>query len=321
MPSLIQEFKDSIKSPDTEEKLDLAFYRPMGFIIAKVAHLFHMGPSALSLLGLFSGWGAAYFFYQYNQADNSISSLLPTSSPLTYFLWATVLFLLSGIFDSSDGQLARISGQSSKLGLILDGICDSLVTISIYVAGTIPFILQHGWLFAIFSIVALLFHSNQCAILDFYHREYAFFGYGKTEGDTYWNPSVEEALKTIEQAPTTKERVMNKLRLNWIKQQQMLSTRTTAQRIDMRKIVTDLNHPLHSKLKEEYRRLNKPMLPVWRLIGTNAHTVMLIIAFYFHRFDLGLLIFDFFIFNLVILIAAQLQKRQDRKLFTALQIK
>ncbi len=308
MSSLIQEFKDSIKSPDTEEKLDLAFYRPLGFLIAKIANLFHLGPSALSLMGLFAGWIAAYCFYQY----------FATPTKLSYFIWGTTLFLLSGIFDSSDGQLARISGKSSKLGLILDGICDSLVTIGIYVAGSIPFVQHYGWGFAIFSFIALLFHSNQCAILDFYHREYAYFGYGKTENDTYWNPSVEEALKTIAQAPTTKEKIMNKLRLNWIKQQQMLSTRTTQQRLALRKIITDINHPLYGKLKENYRRLNKPMLPIWRLIGTNAHTIMLITAFYFHRFDLGLLLFDYIIFNLVILIAAQLQKRQDQKLFQAI---
>lgn len=307
MPSIIQEFKESIKTPDTEEKLDLAFYRPLGFIIAKIAHVLRMGPSALSLLGLFAGWASAYLYFQ-------------NTSNLQTFIIASALFLLSGIFDSSDGQLARISGQSSKLGLILDGICDSLVTVGIYVAASAPFIQVYGWGFALFAFIALLLHSNQCAILDFYHREYAYFGYGKTEADSYWNPTVSEALDTIEKAPCAKERIMNKLRLNWIKQQNMLSTRTDEQRYALKKIITDLNHPLHTKLKEEYRKLNKSMLPIWRLIGTNAHTIMLITSFYFHRSDLGILIFDYFLFNVVILVAAQIQKRRDDKLLKSLGI-
>jgi phosphatidylglycerophosphate synthase len=303
---IIQEFKDSIKTPDTEEKLDLVFYRPLGFVIAKIANLLHIGPSALSIMGLFAGWGAAYLYWQ--QSDE-----------LSLFILASALFLLSGIFDSSDGQLARISGQSSKLGLILDGICDSLVTISIYAAAAAPFIGKYGWGFALFTFIAALFHSNQCAILDFYHREYAYFGYGKTENDTYWNPTVSEAKKNIANSKTWKEKIMNSLRLNWIKQQAMLSTRTDEQRLFMRSIILDLNHPLHGKLKSEYRRLNKPMLTVWRMIGTNAHTIMLITFFYFKRTDLGLFLFDYLFFNIVILIAAQIQKRRDDELFKILK--
>ncbi len=305
---LIQEFRDSIKTPDTEEKLDLVFYRPLGFLIAKLAHLLHMGPAALSILGLIAGWISAYLYFQ-------------NSDEISIFLLASGLFLLSGIFDSADGQLARIANKSSKLGLILDGICDSLVTVSIYSAAAYPFIAIHGWGFAVFTFIAALFHSNQCAILDFYHREYAYFGYGKVEGDSYWNPSIKEAQQSVDSATSLKERLMNKIRLNWIKQQHMLSTRTDAQRRALKIIITDLNHPLNSKLKTEYKRLNKPMLPIWRLVGTNAHTIMLIIAFYFHRTDLGLLFFDYILFNIVIFIAAQIQKRKDDQLFEILKIK
>ena len=307
MEKFIQEFKDSIKSPDTEERLDLAFYRPLGFIIAKIANLIKVTPSMLSLAGLFSGlWAAHLYFHHHGEFQ--------------YFLAASALFLLSGIFDSADGQLARISENSSKLGLILDGICDSLVTISIYIAGAAPLIEVYGGWFALFAFIGALFHSNQCAILDFYHREYAYFGYGKTEEDDYWNPSKIEAQKAIINSKSRTEKIMNTIRGSWIKQQQMLTTRTDEQRFKLKEIINDPNHDLYEKLQKEYRLLNKKMLSVWRLIGTNAHTMMLIGAFYFHRFDLYLLIFDFFLFNFVIFIAGYFQKKQDEKLFKILEI-
>lgn len=306
LAALLSEFRSSIKSPDTEEKLDLLLYRPCGFIIAKIAWAFRMTPTMLSLLGLAFGFlGALYFLDIKSNASLSLASFF---------------FVLSGIFDSSDGQLARLSNQSSKLGLILDGICDSLVTIAVYAACAWPFLEQYGPWFVLVVIVALYLHSCQCAILDFYHREYLYFGYGKTQSDTYWNPSIADGLRLIEESLSFKEKVMNKLRFTWIRKQQWLTSRTDAQRIRMREKILSLPSAEKENFMIEYRKHNLWLLPYWRLIGVNAHTALIIYFMFQRRFDIFLLAFDLVVFNLIIFVVNGMQKKSDRRFFKKVRL-
>lgn len=303
---LLNEFKSSIKSPDTEEKLDLVLYRPSGFLIAKISNAFLMTPTMLSILGLISGLLASYYYTFV--ADQ------------TSLVIASFLFVLSGIFDSADGQLARISNQSTKLGLILDGICDSFVTIAIYIACSIPFVNHYGAPFAILVCLGLYLHSCQCAILDFYHREYLYFGYGKTEDDTYWNPGVADGLGIIANSSPGKERFMNSLRLSWIKKQQFLSSRSDFVRQQMRATLLHSSGQKRKNFMKSYRQNNLWLLPFWRLVGVNAHTVLLIGLMFLGRFDLYLLVFDIVIFNFIILVVGYMQKRSDQKFFLELKL-
>lgn len=306
LTALFNEFKSSIKSPDTEEKLDLVFYRPCGFVIAKMAWVFRMTPTMLSLFGLGLGVLAALY---YLDVKNNSSLVL-----------ASIYFVLSGIFDSSDGQLARISNQSTKLGLILDGICDSIVTIAIYITCSWPFLKLYGPWFALIIITALHLHSCQCAILDFYHREYLFFGYGKTDNDTYWNPGTKDGLKLIADSVTKKERIMNKLRLTWIKKQQWLTSRNDGDRLRMREKILSLSGPDKEKFMMEYRKYNLGLLPYWRLVGVNAHTALIIFFMFQRRFDIYMIAFDLVLLNVIIFAVAVFQKKADRKFFAAIRI-
>lgn len=304
--SLINEFKSSIKSPDTEEKLDLLIYRPFGYLIAKIANTFGMTPSMLSILGL--GFGVLSSFY-YLESKNTSALIL-----------ASFYFILSGIFDSSDGQLARISNQSSKLGLILDGICDSIVTIAVYIACSWPFVKIYGPLFALIVALALYLHSCQCAILDFYHREYLFFGYGKTENDTYWNPGIADGISSVRNSTTRLEKMMNGLRLTWIKKQQFLTSRSNRQREVMRAHLLNSSDQDKELFMQTYRKNNLRLLPYWRLVGVNAHTVLIIAFMFMHHFDFYLIAFDLIILNLIIFTVGFMQKKTDERFFAELNL-
>lgn len=306
LAALFSEFRSSIKSPDTEEKLDLILYRPLGFLIAKIAWAFRMTPTMLSLSGLAFGILAGLYFLD---LKNNSSLIL-----------ASFFYVLSGIFDSSDGQLARLSNQSTKLGLILDGICDSLVTITVYVACAWPFFQEYGAWFSLVVAAALYLHSCQCAILDFYHREYLFFGYGKTESETYWNPSIADGLRLIEESLGFKERIMNKLRFTWIRKQQWLTSRSDAQRLKMREKILSLTPAEKENFMIEYRKHNLWLLPYWRLVGVNAHTALIIYFMFQRRFDVFLLAFDLVVFNLIIFTVSGMQKKSDTRFFKKVKL-
>ncbi|MBF0299160.1 MAG: CDP-alcohol phosphatidyltransferase family protein [Oligoflexia bacterium] len=305
--SFVEEFQLSIKSRDTEEKLDLYFYRPFGFLIAKVANFFNMTPTMLSVFGLISGVVGGFCFLDPNNKINLIIGIL--------------LFILAGVFDSSDGQLARISGKSTPLGLILDGICDNIVFITIYLCAAYSFVDIYGPLIYLLAVLGGISHSFQSAILDFYHREYLYFGCGKCKDETYWNPGVDEAKKNILKAKTTKEKLFHRLRLSWIAQQNLLSGRSVSERLQMRSTLLSNKKDESVKFQTKYRLLNRPMLPFWRLLGPNFHTFSIIAFILCGRFDLYLLCIDLIFLNFVIVILRPIQRRRDEKLIKATLVK
>jgi hypothetical protein len=107
--SWLVQYRSSLKLPATEEPVDLFFYRPVGFVVAKSVLPFPVTPnqitSASMLLGVTAG-----VLYAFGQA------------PLTFT--AGLLFLAANILDCADGQLARMKTFNSGLGRIIDGFAD-----------------------------------------------------------------------------------------------------------------------------------------------------------------------------------------------------
>lgn len=286
------EYWNSIKSFDTEEKLDLFFYRPLGFLIAKACLGTPISPTALTVVGLALGLISGFFFYD-NQSTQSL-------------VIACILFVLAGVFDSSDGQLARMGGKSTKLGLILDGICDNFVFGSAYFASILTVMPLWGWTIWPIGILAGFFHSVQSSVLDFYNREYLYFGAGKTKGD-YWNPSVEEAKKERDRASGI-SRFLLGTRITWIWQQTVLTTRTSQQREQWKTLA---NGPRSQDFQKLYCEYNRTILRFWRLMGANFHTILIVIFVFYRRFDWYLIFCDIIALNIALLFLRLAQKRVD----------
>lgn len=298
-----KEFWATIKSFDTEEKLDLYFYRPLGFLIAKVAHALHMSPTMLTLMGLVLGLTSGFYFY-HNESNLSLTI-------------ASVLFVMAGVFDSSDGQLARMGGKSTKLGLILDGICDNFVFASAYIGSTLT--LYHLYEPAVIwpiAFVAGFCHSLESSMLDFYNREYLYFGYGKVNDD-YWNPTLTEARQEKALCPSPQERFLLGLRFSWIWQQNKCTSRSDEQRYRLQKLVRG-DQKISEEVQELYREHNRLILRCWRLMGANFHTILIILCAFARRFDWYLIGGDIILLMIALLILRYFQSKQDEKLFSEL---
>lgn len=295
-----EEYWKSIKSFDTEEKLDLYFYRPVGFVIAKAAFPLRLTPTILTLIGLALGIAAGFYFYD-NQSNTSL-------------LIGSALFILAGIFDSSDGQMARMGGKSTPFGLVLDGLCDNVVFLSVYVGNTLTLMPAYGpWIWPI-AIFAGLCHSSQSSLLDFFNRDYLYFGCGKVNGD-YWNPTLAEARAGRSEAKG-RERLFWELRFSWIWQQNTFSNRPAIRRQRWRELV---HGPRSEEFQSLYREHNRVMLRFWRLMGANFHTILIITAAFARRFDLYLFFGDILFLTAALLILRVAQGRQDQRLLAAME--
>lgn len=137
-------YRQSLKSLDTEEGIDLAFYRPIGYMWARLAARLGVTPNAITVASIFLGIGAGVCFYFGSMAVNVAGMLL--------LIWANS-------FDSADGQLARMTRQYSRIGRILDGVSGDLWFATIYVAiclrenATSTFFMGHPWLIWVIAVV------------------------------------------------------------------------------------------------------------------------------------------------------------------------
>ena len=168
--SIAEEYRSTLKSSDTEENIDLCFYRPIGFAWAWLFRKLGVHPNVVTIASMFLGVGAAICFYYSN-------------------IWITLLgmFLLvwANSYDSADGQLARLTGQFSKLGRILDGAAGDVWFVSIYIAiclrtvRDVPFFHEHPWLIWVVAVLAGICHGRQAALADYYRQAHLFFLKGK----------------------------------------------------------------------------------------------------------------------------------------------
>ena len=154
----------SLKSADTEEWIDLVFYRPLGYRWALFFNKLGVTPNAITIASIFLGVAAGILFYFDNLWVNVIGMLL--------LVWANQ-------YDSADGQLARLTGQKSELGRILDGMSGDCWFIAIYFAIVCRLYPTWGFWIVLLAAAAGFCHSKQAAMADYYRNIHLCFLKGK----------------------------------------------------------------------------------------------------------------------------------------------
>jgi len=152
------------KGPVVEEWADRWFFRPLGWRLATALRPTRISADAVTFASLVLGVLAGHLFW-YRSAWVNAGGVL--------------LFILSDVLDSADGQLARLRGTSTRMGRILDGLADTGRFVSLYGhLGARLYVTGHGWGGAVLALAALLSHSYQAAAADFIRQAYLYFAVG-----------------------------------------------------------------------------------------------------------------------------------------------
>lgn len=173
--------KASFKSDDTEEWLDVHFTRPIGLAFALLWNRFDIHPNVITILSMFLGVAAGWMFH-YTDTMHNICGIL--------------LLMFANFCDSTDGQMARLTGKKTLIGRMLDGFSEDVWFFAIYIGivvrlwnQTMPFTdMRWGiWGFVLCAVAGFIFHSRQCALADYYRQIHLFFLLGKegSELDSY----------------------------------------------------------------------------------------------------------------------------------------
>lgn len=171
----------SFKSQDTEEWLDVHFTRPIGLVLALFFKKLGVHPNAVTIISIFIGAASGWMFLH---------------TDLYHNLLGVALLMTANFLDSTDGQLARLTGRKTLLGRVLDGFAGDVWFFSIYVCLSLRLMgekmpgLDVDWGLSIWLIAIVAgatCHSPQSSLADYYRQIHLLFLKGKagSELDTY----------------------------------------------------------------------------------------------------------------------------------------
>jgi hypothetical protein len=156
------------KAYEIEELVDVYFYRRIGYLIARVARVLRLSPNAVSVAAAIVG----------------VAGGALVGSPVLA-LAGVGLLILHGAIDSADGQLARMTGQVSEFGRVLDGLSGYLTHVAVYLAILALLVRQGGpvWMLVL-TVVAGICTAVQAQMYDYHRTAYAAFAIkGRLPGD------------------------------------------------------------------------------------------------------------------------------------------
>ena len=260
----------SFKSNDTEEWLDVHFTRPIGLVFALFWNKFGVHPNVITILSIFLGIGAGYMF---------------AFTDLWHNLAGVVLLMFANFCDSTDGQLARLTGKKTLIGRMLDGFSGDVWFFCIYAAfayrlmdETIPFTdCQWGLLsWVVAAVAGILCHSPQSSLSDYYRQIHLFFlkGKGGSELDNY---AQQRAI--YESLPNSQllDRVFYYNYSNYCKSQEK---RTPMFQKLFAAIRTRYNgaEGMPEEIKQEFLAGSRPLMPLTNILTFNTRAICIYVT-------------------------------------------
>ncbi len=262
-------YKGSLKSMDTEETIDLMFYRPIGFAWALLAAKLGITPNMITIASIFLGVAGGVLFYYYEPE----------------LMWLNVVGMLllvwANSFDSADGQLARMTKQYSRLGRILDGVSGDLWFIAIYFSLVFrelhsnAYFMEHGWVIWALAITAGACHAKQAASADYYRQFHLYFLKGE-EGSEL--DSVEQLDK--DNAGLTWKNPLKKITAmfyrNYTAQQEAITPNMQRLRRTLKECYGQ--SPVPQSFRDAFRAKSKPLMKYTNMLSFNTRVIALFVA-------------------------------------------
>jgi len=270
------EYEASLKSIETENYIDRFFFRPIGFVIAKLLKNTGVTPNMITILSIFVGAAIGPLFY-FNRLRLTLTGI--------------GCLIIANILDCVDGQLARMTGIKSKIGRILDGLAGDIWFILIYVFLALRLKNEYGtWLFAVLAFLSAISHFVQSNVTDYYKTLHLYF-INKEKGSEFQN--LDEVRKEHKEMKPGIRKVLFFLYLVYTALQETITPRLQQM---LRHLKSRYGDHIPEDIRLDFRRQsNRLMKTLIDFMTFNGRTVILILVV------LTDYVWTYFIFEIVIL--------------------
>lgn len=282
-------YRDSLKSMDTEETFDLLFYRPLGYVQALAAKRMGITPNFITIVSIFVGIASGVCFYFQDLYINILGVIL--------LVWADSL-------DSADGQLARLTGQYSRLGRILDGISSDIWFVSIYYficlreVHTPGFFQDYKWTIWVFAAITGFFHGTQAAMADYYRQFHLFFLKGKTINELETSAPLWDTYRQLSWKNEFFRKLIMLFYVNYTVGQEKRTPMMQKLRMALKKRYGD---EIPAAFREEFRKRSLPLMKYTNILSFNTRSFALFAAILIFQMPWLYFAFELTVLNLVLI--------------------
>lgn len=253
--------ESTLKSGDTEEWLDIHFTRPLGFLWARFFNAFNVHPNVVTILSIILGVAAGVCFY--------FDDLLLTVIGILLLVWAN-------LYDSADGQLARMTGKKTRWGRILDGFAGDVWFFTIYAAICLRLMPQWGvWIWLLCAFAGFVCHGKQCALADYYRNIHLYFLKGESGSELDNSAKLTAEFRSLTWSKDFSWKLFLFFYRNYTRSQEQLTP--SFQKLK-KQLDAKFGRAIPKDVREEFRAGSLPLMK-WANISTfNTRAIVLYIS-------------------------------------------
>ncbi len=302
--SLYSQYKSSLKAVEVEEVFDLIIYRPLAFLFVKLTYSTNLTPDMVSVAALIIG---------------CLSGVLFGFGSFTFLAIGGGMYFTCNVLDCADGQIARLKRNGTKVGRIVDGFVDYIVSIFVFIGIGIGLTKQfhihevtlwgnsllqwnpvtYIW---IASILGAISSAVQAFYFDFYRNKFLEVVYGKASNIIEEIREYEEEqnrLKYDENGSHFFKRFLIGIYLKY-----------SALQLKIQKDHEE-NQVEQKPNPKVYYAKNRILLMLWSYVGSTTHITICVLCALFNNMELFLII-CILPLNLLMIVLFLVQKKVNK---------
>lgn len=269
--SLYSQYKSSLKAVEVEEVFDLILYRPLAFLFVKATYSVNITPDMVSVAALTIGSTAGVMF---------------GFGDMTFLLIGACLYFTSNVLDCADGQIARLKKNGTKVGRIVDGFVDYIVSIFVFIGIGIGLTRQFNYhevslwgnsflewnpvtYIWVVSIFGALSSAAQAFYFDFYRNKFLEVVYGKAS-------NIIEEIGEYEQE---KKRLIDDKGRSHFFERFLITIYLKYSSLQLK--IQKEHEENHSEKKPNpklYYAKNRLLLRLWSYVGSTTHITLCVVC-------------------------------------------
>jgi phosphatidylglycerophosphate synthase len=281
--SLYKQYKDSLKAVEVEEIFDLFIYRPLAFLFVKATFKTNLTPDQVSVVALIVGSTAGIMF---------------GLGEYTFLVIGALMYFTSNVLDCADGQIARLKRNGTKVGRVVDGFVDYIVSIFVFVGTAIGLVKQFNWheinlwgnsflqwdpvlYIWVIAVLAAFSSAIQAFYFDFYRNKFLEVAFGKFSNIIDEINEYEEEKRKFTEDPSYAN-FFEKLLINIYISYSYLQLKIQKD--------NEENHNENKPNAKLYYIKNRLLLRLWSFAGSTTHITLCIICALLNNMEAFLLI-------------------------------
>ena len=204
----------------------------------------------------------------------SASAIFFAYDDLRYNIIGMLMLIWANWYDCADGQLARMTGQKTLVGRVLDGFGGEFWFICIYIGIAVRLYPVWGmWIILVILWAGFYCHSRQCGIADYYRNIHLWVTLGQAGSEL---DTSSEQRRRMESLHWNRKEWFEKFYLFFYIRYIRTQERQTPEFQMLRPLLE--KSPVGSPARQQFREESLPLMPLCNILTFDTRVGVLFLS-------------------------------------------